>query len=178
MNLKRLGLILILAILLVGCNNKVTEEQTPQIEEDGISEDIKYGEQMSMEKALSAVSFVPKQISKDNSPFPIKKTIGKIDKTDKPSEIIELGYGGLDKSITLLVENTKELKQDSSLEYEEITLLNGQIAYYAEDEYIQYITWIDNDLSYLMTFHYKGLPIKEAKGFSTEDIIKIINKLE
>jgi hypothetical protein len=40
---------LILLILLVGCNNELIEEQTPQSKDENISEDIKYGEQMPIE---------------------------------------------------------------------------------------------------------------------------------
>lgn len=167
-----------LAILLVGCNNEVTEEQTPQPKEESSSEEIKYGEQISQEDALAAISFIPKQISKSKEPFPIKKRSAILHKSDKPTEIIELSYGGVEYNILLKVENTEELKQDTSLDTEKLNLLQGKKAYYAEDQYIQYIAWIDNELSYLMSFHYKGNLLNKADVFSKEDILEIIDKME
>ncbi|MDL4839701.1 hypothetical protein [Aquibacillus rhizosphaerae] len=146
--IERYRFFLVLAIMLVGCKNeKVIEEQK-----------ITYGEQIPQEEALSVISFVPKQINEDSSSFPIKKKSAIHNKTDKRSEIIELRYGGVECNILLEVENTKKLKRNNSLDFEEINLMDGENAYYAEDQYIQYIAWIDNELSYLMSFHYKGNP--------------------
>ncbi|MCF6408126.1 hypothetical protein [Pseudalkalibacillus salsuginis] len=151
MKLIKFVFVTLLSLMLFACenSNQSTEEQNPQIKQDDINEKINYGEQISMEKALSVVSFVPKQINRENPPFPLKKTTGIVNKTNKQSEIIELRYGGDEKSLMIEVENTKELKQDSSLKYEKINLLNGEIPYYAIDGYIQYITWINNELAIL-----------------------------
>ncbi|MRH43519.1 hypothetical protein GH741_12600 [Aquibacillus halophilus] len=182
--MKKIWCFLTLTILLVGCNNEVTEEQTTQPNEGNISEDIKYGEHMSMEKALSAVSFVPKQISKDNSPFPIKKTGASLNKTDKPSEIIELGYGGYGHSITLIVENTQELKEDTaldwdaSMQYEEIALEKSKTALYAEGENSHHILWVEDGLSYFMNLSYKIRISPKPVRFSKTEIIEIVNNLE
>lgn len=48
---------------------------------------------MLQEKALAAISFKPRQLSKDDSPFPIRKKSAVLRKSDKPSEIIELDMG-------------------------------------------------------------------------------------
>ncbi|ADU32185.1 hypothetical protein [Evansella cellulosilytica] len=166
--MKIYKIITVLTIMLVGCNNeKGVEEQK-----------LTYGEQIPQEEALSVISFVPKQINEDNSPFPIKKKSAILNKTDKQSEIIELRYGGVECNILLEVENTKNLKRNNSLDFEEMDLLNGENAYYAEDQYTQYISWVDNELSYLMSFHYKGNPLNKADVFLEEDILEIIDQME
>ncbi|WP_221568775.1 hypothetical protein [Alkalihalobacillus sp. TS-13] len=68
MKLIKFVFVTLLSLMLFACenSNQSTEEKNPQIKQDDINEKIKYGEQISMEKALSAVSFVPKQINREN----------------------------------------------------------------------------------------------------------------
>ncbi|TYS58977.1 hypothetical protein FZC74_09520 [Sutcliffiella horikoshii] len=57
--MKRCGIILILAVFLGGCNNKVVVEENPL---PIVSEEVNYGEQMPQIEALAAISFKPKRL--------------------------------------------------------------------------------------------------------------------
>lgn len=179
--MKRCGIILILAVFLGGCNNKVVVEENPL---PIVSKEINYGEQMPQIEALAAISFKPKRLSGDKSPFSIRKETAILNKTNKPSEIIELGYGGHGHSITLIVENETELNKDialewdNSLKYEEILLENGENALYGEGEHSHHILWAENGLSYFMALRYKGGVSPAPERYSKLEVIGIVNNLE
>lgn len=180
----RYGFILVLAVFLVGCNNEVIVKEKPLPDEESVSEEVNYGEQMPLEKALAAISFDPKQLSEGNVPFTVKKETAILNKTGKPSEIIELGYGGHGHSITLFVENSEDLNKgiasdwDASMEYEEITLENGETALYAENEHSHHVLWVEDGLSYFMTLSYKSRVSPKPERFSKSEVIELVDNLE
>lgn len=181
--MNKYGYIFISAVFLLGCNYGSIEEQSHQFKEENITEGIRYGEQIPQEKALEALTFNPKQLSEDSSPFPIKKKFAILTKTEKPSEIIELGYGGYGHGINIIVENTTELNKEMALEwepsmkYEKITLENGESALYGEGKNSHQILWVEDGLSYFMNLIYKERISPTPERFSKTEIIKIVNSL-
>lgn len=174
----RYVLVTLLILMVIAC------EHIEETSKEQQSVHVKYGEQTKLEEALSAVSFTPKKMNEEKAPFKIRKKVGKVIKTDQPSEILELGYGGYGHSITLVVESSKELMKDTSQEwdnsmrFEEITLENGITALYAESENAHHLLWIESELSYFMNLNYKRGVSPKPERFSKQEVIEIVNNME
>lgn len=172
----------LIILLLAGCtNNDPSEEASDFFKKEPVEDSYKVimkEEQMPVSTALENLSFVPKQLNEESLPFQVKKKGARVTRKEEGPELIQLGYGGLDYQIDLLVENEMIMKREPSVNYEEVILENGRSAFYAEDEENQHITWMEKDMTYLLIVTYKMGTGSTPEEISKEEIIKLANELK
>lgn len=180
--MRRIIFLLFISLLIGGCNDAEPHEEIKDFFEATTVEEsydeLLQEEQKPVSEALQEISFAPKQLNEETLPFTVKKKMARVTETEDNSQMIQLGYGGTEHMIDLIVENSLEIKKEPSLQYEEVILENGRTALYAEDEKAHYVTWMEKEINYLMVLIYKSGTGETPEKFDKEAVIKIVNEVE